>query len=224
MLTNSKCFEISLTALSLTGSRNMINNFDLQEFYSGLYIVGNNNSINNLSYSHAGTYYNFDTSKPVTDHSGLLMTIDGSYNIINYLYDSTDKYYIDTLIRGSGLHNYINGSVNDTHATNIYSSNTSNWEYNNTIIYNFINVNFNKLLGTIIEINNELTLAYSLKKIVLRSTELQTNNSTLYYFETVPLHTTYQTMVGTTKVKINDNKISIMEKTNDLNKLDIFYL
>ena len=165
MLTNSKCFEISLTALSLTGSRNMVSNFDLQEFYVGLYIVGNNNAINNLSYSHAGTYYNFDTSKAVTDHSGLLMTIDGAYNIINYLYDSTDNYYIDTLIRGSGLHNYINGAINDTHATNIYISNTLNWEYNNTIIYNFINVNFNKLLGTITEIKNELTLPYSLKKL-----------------------------------------------------------
>lgn len=224
LLTNSKCFEISLTALSLTGSRNMISNFDIQEFYVGLYIVGNNNAINNLSYSHAGTYYNFDTSKAVTDHSGLLMTIDGAYNIINYLYDSTDNYYIDTLIRGSGLHNYINGSINDTHATNIYTSNTLNWEYNNTIIHNFLNVNFNKLLGTITEIKNELTLPYSLKKIVLRSTEVQTDNAVLYYFETVPLHTTYLTMVGTTKIKINDNKISIIQKANELNKLDIFYL
>lgn len=224
LLTNSKCFEISLTALSLTGSRNMVSNFDLQEFYVGLYVVGNNNSINNLSISHAGTYYNFDTSKPATDHSGLLMTIDGSYNRINYSYDSTDTYYIDTLIRGSGLHNYINGMINDKMAKNIYTSSTLNWQYNNDIICNNFNVNYNILLQTIKAIATEITLPYSLKKVVIRSTELQTDNSSIYYFEYVPLHTTYLTMVGTTKVKINDNKISILQKSNELNKLDIFYL
>lgn len=224
LLTNSKCFEISLTALSLTGSRNMVTNFDLQEFFVGLYVVGNNNSINNLSISHAGSYYNFETSKPVTDHTGLLMTIDGAYNRINFLYDSTDTYYIDTLIRGSGLHNYINGMVNDKLAKNIYKSPVQNWEYNNNIIYNNFNVHYNKLLGTIIEIKTELTLPYSLKKVVVRSTELQTDNSTFYYFENVPLHTTFITMVGTTKVKVNDDKLSIIQKANDLNKIDIYYL
>ena len=224
LLTNSKCFEISLTALSLTGSRNMISNFDLQEFFVGLYVVGNNNSINNLSISHAGSYYNFETSKPVTDHTGLLMTIDGAYNRINFLYDSTGTYYIDTLIRGSGLHNHINGMVNDKLAKNIYTSPVQNWEYNNDIIYNNFNVHYNKLLGTIIEIKTELTLPYSLKKVVVRSTELQTDNSTFYYFENVPLHTTFITMVGTTKVKVNDDKLSIIQKANELNKIDIYYL
>lgn len=224
LLTNSKCFEISLTALSLTGSRNMVCNFDLQEFYVGLYVVGNNNSINNLSISHAGTYYNFETSKPATDHTGLLMTIDGSYNRIDYSYDSTDTYYIDTLIRGSGLHNYINGVVNDKLAKNIYTSNTLNWQYNNDIIYNNFNVNYNILLQTINALATEITLPYSLKKVVIRSTEVQTDNSMIYYFENVPLHTTFLTMVGTTKVKVNDNKISILQKSHELNKLDIFYL
>lgn len=224
LLSNSKCFEISLTALSLTGSRNMVSNFDLQEFYVGLYVVGNNNDILNLSISHAGTYYNFDTSKPVTDHGGLLMTIDGSYNRIDYSYDSTDTYYIDTLIRGSGLHNYINGSVNDTHAVNIYSSSTLNWQYNNNIIYNDFNVNYDKLLQTINDVSTAVTLPYPLKKVVIRSTEVQTNNSSIYYFENVPLHTTFLTMVGTTLVKVDDNKISMLQKSHDLNKLDIFYL
>ena len=224
LLTNSKCFEISKTALSLTGSRTMISNFDMQEFNVGLYIVGNNNSINNLSYSHAGTYYNFDTSKAVIDHSGLLMTIDGSYNIINYLYDSTDNYYIDTLIKGSGLNNTINGKINDTHATNIYQSATLNWEYNNFILYNNFNILYNKKFGTSNNKDETINIPYKVKRVIIRSEELQPNNELIYYNEIVTLGTSYLTIVGTPKVKINDHNISLLIKTNDLNKISIFYL
>lgn len=224
LLTNSKCFEISTTALSLTGSRNMVTNFDLQEFYVGLYIVANNNSINNLSYSHAGTYYNFETGKAVTDHSGLLMTIDGKYNIINFLYDSTDSYYIDTLIKGSGLTNTINGKINDVHATNIFQSATLNWEYNNSIIYNGFNVLYNRNLGTSYNNTETVTIPYKVKRVIIRSTEVADNRETIYYNEIATLHTTYLTIVGTTKVKIDDNKITLLNKTNELNKIDIFYV
>lgn len=222
LLTNSKCFEISTTALSLTGSRCMVTNFDMQEFYVGLYVVGNNNSINNLSYSHAGTYYNFETGKAVIDHSGLLMSIDGSYNIINFLYDSTDNYYIDTLIRGSGLLNTINGKINDVHATNIVKSNTLNWEFSNSIICNGFNVLYNKNLGTSTGRTETVTIPYKVKRVIIRSTEAN-NGESIYYNEIVTLHTTYLTIVGTTKVKIDDNKITLLIKNNDLNKIDIFY-
>lgn len=222
LLTNSKCFEISATALSLTGSRNMICNFDLQEFYVGMYIVGNNNSINNLSYSHSGTYYNFETSKPAIDHSGLLMTVDGNYNNINFLYDSSDNYYIDTLIRGSGLNNYISGFINDTHASNIVQSSVLNWVYRNSILCNNVNVLYNKNLGTITNTGESVTVPYSVKRVIIRSTDVQ-DNASIYYTEILTLHTTYLSIIGTSKVKIDDNKISLLSKNNDLNKIDIFY-
>lgn len=222
LLTNSKCFEISATALSLTGSRNMICNFDLQEFYVGMYIVADNNSVKNLSYSHAGTYYNFETSKPVIDHSGLLMTIDGNYNHIDFLYDSTDNYYIDTLIRGGGLNNYISGTIKDTHATKIFQSSVLNWEYRNSIICNHFNVLYNKNLGTITDIQGNVTLPYAVKRVIIRSTEV-VDGASIYYNEILTLHTTYLSIVGSSKVKIDDNKIILLGKNNDLNKIDVFY-
>ena len=234
ILSNSKCFQISGTALSLTGNRCMISNFDLQEFYVGLYIVGSNSIIKGLSISHSGYYYNFETSKTVTDHSGALISNDGTYNIIEFSYDSNSNYYVNNLIisnPSNANYNNINCTIKDTLATNIYyAPNNSSWIY-----YNKLNVNGKYLpeytvIGMASDIGDEIIVPYVMGNVWLRYNHNMPNTENIYVFEKIRTNTSYRTMNSVResetqqsfiKVNVNDNKVSILTKSNELSSISI---
>lgn len=233
MISNTKCFQIRGNAFALTGSFCTVSNVDIQQFRIGIYIVGINNSVYGVTMDQAGTYYDRTKEESVIDHVGACVSLDGSNNNISFTYASTDTLYLDYILLSnakSAFNNNITMAVNDTKAQETVRHQANiNFPYGNHIIINGKNYVSNKLIGSASD-STAVTVPYLCNSVTLRFQYIMPNHSAWYKLVNVRLGSNYTVIdqfeasedyKGFARVNIADHSISVLEKSDTFEKVDI---